>query len=95
MEIAGTVVACVANLAFKYAENVAKDLELFAHHAGRKVVNMNDVVLSVVSLRSLDNELKIKSLKEWIYILLDQNENRSLSKADLRFISVNDKHLDS
>ncbi|KAG7589117.1 Isoprenoid synthase domain superfamily [Arabidopsis suecica] len=27
-------------------ENVAKDLELFAHHAGRKGVNMDDVVLS-------------------------------------------------
>ncbi|CAN7006460.1 unnamed protein product [Brassica rapa subsp. trilocularis] len=67
MEIAGPVVACVADLAFKYAENVAKDLELFAHHAGRKVVNMDDVVLSAhrndnlaASLRSLCNELKAK-----------------------------------
>ncbi|KAL0710420.1 hypothetical protein Bca4012_017398 [Brassica carinata] len=67
MEIAGPVVACVADLAFKYAENVAKDLELFAHHAGRKVVNMDDVVLSAhrndnlaASLRSLCNELKVK-----------------------------------
>ncbi|XP_010442574.2 PREDICTED: centromere protein S-like [Camelina sativa] len=67
MEIAGPVVACVADLAFKYAENVAKDLELFAHHAGRKVVNMDDVVLSAhrndnlaASLRSLCNDLKAK-----------------------------------
>ncbi|KAL9813898.1 Protein MHF1 [Arabidopsis thaliana] len=67
MEIGGPVVACVADLAFKYAENVAKDLELFAHHAGRKVVNMDDVVLSAhrndnlaASLRSLCNELKAK-----------------------------------
>ncbi|KAG2312083.1 hypothetical protein Bca52824_023640 [Brassica carinata] len=48
-------------------QNVAKDLELFAHHAGRKVVNINDVVLSAhindnlaASLRSLGNELKAK-----------------------------------
>ncbi|ESQ43492.1 hypothetical protein EUTSA_v10014960mg [Eutrema salsugineum] len=67
MEIAAPVVACVADLAFKYAENVAKDLELFAHHAGRKVVNMDDVVLSThrndslaASLRLLCNELKAK-----------------------------------
>ncbi|KFK26718.1 hypothetical protein AALP_AA8G284100, partial [Arabis alpina] len=29
--------------------NVAKDLELFAHHAGRKIVNMDDVVLSGIN----------------------------------------------
>ncbi|KAG2330426.1 hypothetical protein Bca52824_001606 [Brassica carinata] len=69
MKIVGPVVVCVLDLAFKYAENIAKDLELFAHHAGRKVVNMDDVVLSVfsarndnlaASLRSLGNELKAK-----------------------------------
>ncbi|CAA7052743.1 unnamed protein product [Microthlaspi erraticum] len=67
MEIAGSVVSCLADLAFKYAENVAKDLELFAHHAGRKVVNMDDVVLTAhrndnlaASLRLMCNELKAK-----------------------------------
>ncbi|XP_019059444.1 PREDICTED: centromere protein S isoform X2 [Tarenaya hassleriana] len=46
MDVAGPVAACMADLAFKYAENLAKDLELFAHHAGRKTVNMDDVILS-------------------------------------------------
>ncbi|KAJ4870906.1 Kinetochore component CENP-S protein [Raphanus sativus] len=62
MEIAGPVVACVAYLAFNI-----QDLELFAHHAGRKIMNMDDVILSAhrndnlaSSLRSLDNELQAK-----------------------------------
>ncbi|KAF8111832.1 hypothetical protein N665_0072s0043 [Sinapis alba] len=39
---------------YSSTENVAKDLELFAHHAGRKVVNMNDVVLSGIFYQSLE-----------------------------------------
>ncbi|GMN60476.1 hypothetical protein TIFTF001_029581 [Ficus carica] len=67
MEVSETVVACVADLAFKYAEQLAKDLELFAQHAGRKSANMEDVILAAhrnehlaVSLRSCSNELKAK-----------------------------------
>ncbi|KAL3529067.1 hypothetical protein ACH5RR_008389 [Cinchona calisaya] len=47
------------------AEQLAKDLELFAQHAGRKSVNMEDVILSAhrnsqlaASLRSVCNDLK-------------------------------------
>ncbi|XP_010555582.1 PREDICTED: centromere protein S isoform X1 [Tarenaya hassleriana] len=67
MDVAGPVAACMADLAFKYAENLAKDLELFAHHAGRKTVNMDDVILSAhrnenlaASLRSLSNDMRAK-----------------------------------
>ncbi|KAK2974182.1 hypothetical protein RJ640_021473 [Escallonia rubra] len=59
--------ACISDLAFKYAEQLAKDLELFAQHAGRKSVNMEDVILSAhrnehlaASLRSFCNDLKAK-----------------------------------
>ncbi|XP_059444190.1 protein MHF1 homolog isoform X2 [Corylus avellana] len=48
-------------------EQLAKDLELFAQHAGRKSVNMEDVILSAhrnehlaTSLRSFGNDLKAK-----------------------------------
>ncbi|KAL3364016.1 hypothetical protein AABB24_012981 [Solanum stoloniferum] len=48
-------------------EQLAKDLELFAQHAGRKSVNMEDVILSAhrndhlaASLRSFCNDLKTK-----------------------------------
>ncbi|XP_075662512.1 protein MHF1 homolog isoform X2 [Castanea sativa] len=67
MEISEPIVACISDLAFKYAEQLAKDLELFAQHASRKIVKMEDVVLSAhrnehlaASLRSLCDDLKAK-----------------------------------
>ncbi|XP_072958379.1 protein MHF1 homolog [Typha angustifolia] len=67
MEMSDPVVACVADLAFKYTEQLAKDVELFAQHAGRKSVNMEDVILSAHRnehltslLRSFSQELKGK-----------------------------------
>ncbi|GER45575.1 centromere protein S [Striga asiatica] len=46
MEVSQPIMACISDLAFKYAQQLAKDLELFAQHAGRKSVNMEDVILS-------------------------------------------------
>ncbi|OAY76215.1 Centromere protein S [Ananas comosus] len=94
MGISEPVVACIADLAFKYTglisktltlvlvvslamllifvlfgktEQLAKDVELFAQHAGRKSVNMEDVILSAHRndhlaglLRSFSQELKGK-----------------------------------
>ncbi|KAK8530798.1 hypothetical protein V6N13_030738 [Hibiscus sabdariffa] len=86
MEISPPIVACIADLAFKYivmfaikpkislgaraplaSGQLAKDLELFAHHAGRKSVTVADVIVSVhrnehlaASLRSFHDELKAK-----------------------------------
>ncbi|KAM7471576.1 hypothetical protein LguiA_009759 [Lonicera macranthoides] len=67
MEISRPIMTCISDLAFKYAEQLAKDLELFAQHAGRKSVNMEDVILCAhrnehlgASLRSLSNDLKAK-----------------------------------
>ncbi|XP_017215175.1 protein MHF1 homolog [Daucus carota subsp. sativus] len=67
MEISEPIVACISDLAFKYAEHVAKDLELFAAHGGRKTVNMKDVILCAHRnehladlLRSFGNDLKDK-----------------------------------
>ncbi|KAH1126238.1 hypothetical protein GLYMA_06G164400v4 [Glycine max] len=66
MEVAKIVVTCIADLAFKYTGKcVARDLHLFAQHANRKSVNMEDVILcghrnEHVSgmLRSFSNVLK-------------------------------------
>ncbi|XP_047951582.1 protein MHF1 homolog isoform X2 [Salvia hispanica] len=48
-------------------EQLARDVELFAQHAGRKSINMEDVILSAhrndhlsASLRSFSNNLKAK-----------------------------------
>ncbi|KAF7834034.1 protein MHF1-like protein [Senna tora] len=67
MNASETVVACIADLAFKYTEQLAKDVELFAQHANRKSVNMEDVILSAhrnehlsTLLRTFSNDLKIK-----------------------------------
>ncbi|KAK3144905.1 hypothetical protein QOZ80_4AG0319520 [Eleusine coracana subsp. coracana] len=45
-EVADPVVACVADLAFKSAEQLAKDVELFSQHAGRKSIKMEDAILT-------------------------------------------------
>ncbi|KAI3923262.1 hypothetical protein MKW92_009049 [Papaver armeniacum] len=57
----------VCNLAFSLTKQLAKDLELFAQHAGRKSVNIDDVILSArrnehlaSSLRLFSSELKGK-----------------------------------
>ncbi|XP_009339043.1 protein MHF1 homolog [Pyrus x bretschneideri] len=67
MEISGPVMTCIADLAFKYTEQLAKDLELFSQHGGRKTASMEDVILSVhrnehlaAMLRSFCNDLKAK-----------------------------------
>ncbi|KAM1209407.1 hypothetical protein ACFX2J_014950 [Malus domestica] len=67
MEISGPVMACIGDLAFKYTEQLAKDLELFSPHGGRKTANMEDVILSAhrnehlaALLRSFCNDLKAK-----------------------------------
>ncbi|KAJ4973834.1 hypothetical protein NE237_007008 [Protea cynaroides] len=67
MEISQPVMVCIADLAFKFTEQLAKDLELFSQHAGRKSANMEDVILFAhrnehlaASLRSFCNELKGK-----------------------------------
>ncbi|RCV33387.1 hypothetical protein SETIT_7G080000v2 [Setaria italica] len=46
MTVAEPVVACIADLAYKSAEQLAKDAELFAQHAGRKSIKMDDVILT-------------------------------------------------
>ncbi|XP_057422688.1 protein MHF1 homolog isoform X2 [Lotus japonicus] len=67
MEASKVVVACVSDLAFKYTERLAKDLQLFAQHANRKCVNMEDVILCAHRnehltslLRTFSDELKAK-----------------------------------
>ncbi|XP_037495573.1 protein MHF1 homolog isoform X3 [Jatropha curcas] len=54
MDISEQIIACISDLAFKYTEQLAKDLELFAQHAGRKSVNMEDVILSKNSNRFME-----------------------------------------
>ncbi|KAG6480019.1 protein MHF1 homolog [Zingiber officinale] len=83
MEVAEPVVACIADLAFKYTEQLARDVELFAHHGGRKSVKMEDVILSAHRnehlaslLRTYSQELKGKQLQN------ESKKKRSSKKDD-------------
>ncbi|KAI5015493.1 protein MHF1 homolog [Hordeum vulgare subsp. vulgare] len=58
MEVAGPVVACIADLAFKSAEQLAKDVELFAQHASRKSIRMDDVILTAHRNERLMDQLR-------------------------------------
>ncbi|KAF3786697.1 Centromere protein S [Nymphaea thermarum] len=65
MEVSQPVVSCIADLAFKFTEQLAKDLELFMQHGGRKSVNMEDVIITAhrnedlaATLRSFSKDLK-------------------------------------
>lgn len=67
LELSQPVMSCISNLTFKFTEQLAKDLQLFAQHADRKTINMEDVILSThrnehVSslLRSFAHDLKGK-----------------------------------
>ncbi|KAJ8644234.1 hypothetical protein MRB53_005982 [Persea americana] len=67
LEISQPIMACISDLTFKFAEQLAKDLQLFAQHADRKTVNMDDVILAAhrnehvaTLLRSFSNDLKEK-----------------------------------
>uniref|UniRef100_I1PKT3 Centromere protein S n=2 Tax=Oryza glaberrima TaxID=4538 RepID=I1PKT3_ORYGL len=67
MEVSDPVVACIADLAYKTVEQLAKDVELFAQHAGRKSIKMEDVILTAHRnehlmglLRTFSQELKGK-----------------------------------
>ncbi|KAK9278019.1 hypothetical protein L1049_027576 [Liquidambar formosana] len=89
MEISQPIVACIADLAFKYTEQLAKDLELFAQHAGRKSVNMEDVILSAhrnehlaTTLRSFCNDLKAKEPQS------DRKRKKATRKEDKATTSV-------
>ncbi|OVA17370.1 hypothetical protein BVC80_1837g180 [Macleaya cordata] len=97
MEISQPVMACIADLAFKFTEQLAKDLELFAQHAGRKSVNMEDVILSAhrnehmaSSLRSFSHELKGKEPQS-------ERKRKKASKKEDKATSgvINSTHLSS
>ncbi|XP_056169540.1 protein MHF1 homolog [Syzygium oleosum] len=67
MEMSEPVSECIADLTLRYAEQLAKDLKLFAQHARRKSVKAEDVVISAhrnrgltTSLTSFHDELRAK-----------------------------------
>ncbi|PAN37887.1 hypothetical protein PAHAL_7G130800 [Panicum hallii] len=89
MTVADPVVACIADLAYKSAEQMAKDAELFAQHAGRKTIKMDDVILTAHRnehlmglLRTFSQELKGKEPAS------SERKRKKSSKKDERPIDV-------
>ncbi|CAL5017269.1 unnamed protein product [Urochloa decumbens] len=89
MTVAEPVVACIADLAYKSAEQLAKDAELFAQHAGRKSIKMDDVILTAHRnehlmglLRTFSQELKGKEPAS------SERKRKKPSKKDERVIDV-------
>ncbi|KAI4376213.1 hypothetical protein MLD38_014000 [Melastoma candidum] len=67
MEISESMTSCISDLAYKFSEQLAKDIRLFVHHARRKTVKIEDVLIPThrnehltASLRSLWEDLKAK-----------------------------------
>ncbi|KAI4379855.1 hypothetical protein MLD38_006100 [Melastoma candidum] len=67
MEISECATACISDLAYKFSEQLAKDIRLFAHHARRKTVKTEDILISThrnehltASLRSFWEDLNAK-----------------------------------
>ncbi|XP_075479084.1 protein MHF1 homolog isoform X4 [Primulina tabacum] len=46
MEVSQPILSCISDLACKYAQQLAKDLELFSQHGTRKSASTKDVILS-------------------------------------------------
>ncbi|KAK9187880.1 hypothetical protein WN944_019279 [Citrus x changshan-huyou] len=89
MEISKPIIACISDLAFKYTEQLSKDLELFAQHAGRKSVRMEDVILSAhrnehlaATLRSFRNDLKAKEPRS------ERKRKKSSTREDITTTNV-------
>ncbi|XP_075479077.1 protein MHF1 homolog isoform X1 [Primulina tabacum] len=68
MEVSQPILSCISDLACKYAQQLAKDLELFSQHGTRKSASTKDVILSAhrndhlaASLRSSCYDLKQKT----------------------------------
>ncbi|XP_057868866.1 protein MHF1 homolog [Cryptomeria japonica] len=71
MEVSPPVMSALVDLTVKFTEQLARDLEMFAQHAGRKSVNIDDVILS-----ARRNEDVLASLKAFSQELLKGKEKQ-------------------
>ncbi|KAH7434266.1 hypothetical protein KP509_06G008300 [Ceratopteris richardii] len=69
----------VADLTFKFAEQLGHDLELFAQHANRKSINIDDVIIA--AHRNDDVASKLRALSRKLTKTNDQQQGRKRKKA--------------
>ncbi|XP_024519644.1 protein MHF1 homolog [Selaginella moellendorffii] len=46
LTVSQPVMTAICDITHKFTEQLGKELQLFAHHAGRKSINMDDVILA-------------------------------------------------
>lgn len=77
--ISTPVMTAVVDLTFKYAEQLARDLEMFSQHAGRKSINVDDVILA--AHRNEDVALALRLVSQDLSKSKDQPQDRKRKKA--------------
>ncbi|KAH7434265.1 hypothetical protein KP509_06G008300 [Ceratopteris richardii] len=78
-DVSAPVMTAVADLTFKFAEQLGHDLELFAQHANRKSINIDDVIIA--AHRNDDVASKLRALSRKLTKTNDQQQGRKRKKA--------------
>ncbi|XP_067328784.1 centromere protein S [Anolis sagrei] len=79
-EFSKQAVACISEITFRQCENFAKDLEMFAKHAKRTTINVEDVKLLARRSRPLLRHISQKS-EELALNNLEQKEKKKKKAA--------------
>eukprot|EP00250_Pteridium_aquilinum_P010032 c19103_g1_i1 orf=584-952(-) len=77
--ISAPVMTAVADLTFKYAEQLGRDLETFAQHASRKSINVDDVILA--AHRNEDVACKLRAISKELLKSKEQQQDRKRKKV--------------
>ncbi|XP_024519367.1 protein MHF1 homolog [Selaginella moellendorffii] len=71
LTVSQPVMTAICDITHKFTEQLGKELQLFAHHAGRKSINMDDVILAArrnedvaTALKAASHELPDKKRKK-------------------------------
>jgi len=82
MSVSQLVMGSLADLTFKFTELLARDIEMFAQHAGRKSVNMDDIILA--ARRNEDVAASLKSFSQELLKAKDQQMEKKRKKASTK-----------
>lgn len=82
MSVSQIVMASLADLTFKFTEQLARDIEMFAQHAGRKSVNIDDIILA--ARRNEDVASSLKSFSQELLKAKDQQMEKKRKKSSTK-----------
>ncbi|KAJ7296340.1 hypothetical protein O6H91_Y129800 [Diphasiastrum complanatum] len=79
LSVSPPVMTALADLTFNYTVQLAKDVEMFAQHAGRKSVNVDDV--SLAARRNDSVAALLKSFAEELSKSKEQRQEKKRKKS--------------